>query len=438
MPLIIGDDETTECFLDRLTESAKGSGGEALAPGILVQALSHEALGKSQSKLREEKRARAAAKAEKDEEKRAAKAEKDEEGQLRRARQAMAAAAAAADCASLNLESLPPLATNYLGGAASAEARLWLSSSTRAAGSFRESLPPELAAQLLLDPDFQPGNRPLIFDRGAGQWVFKESSTFKRKQSQAQMPTKDGQIADRWHSSGGLRFSRDLPRPAPRVRRRYGVIEERLLQASETQSGRVTKSITYSFHAYTLLVEGSGISGSGGPGPDEDISVRLYHVVIRRPPATARLPRQPRSSAAVPKQEAQSQVGGGSGAAIVPGFDEELTWSGGGGDGGSSPLSLLGSDCYLGSTPNPAGDGDADGLLTVVDWQSEMHDGATHGAGRSRKRARSDIGDGLAVGDWSDAKPSWYGWIPGGGRMDTLDGGSCGSQRDDDTDGCYS
>eukprot|EP01051_Picozoa_sp_SAG22_P014782 SAG22_NODE_1843_length_3455_cov_2.608760_3_plen_71_part_00 len=52
MPLIIGDDETTECFLDRLTESAKGWGcGEA--PGILLQALSHEALGKFKSKLRE-------------------------------------------------------------------------------------------------------------------------------------------------------------------------------------------------------------------------------------------------------------------------------------------------------------------------------------------------------------------------------------------------
>eukprot|EP01051_Picozoa_sp_SAG22_P012582 SAG22_NODE_1321_length_4757_cov_1.980678_2_plen_75_part_00 len=42
--------------MDRLTESAKGSGGEALAPGILLQALPREALGKFCSKLDEEKR----------------------------------------------------------------------------------------------------------------------------------------------------------------------------------------------------------------------------------------------------------------------------------------------------------------------------------------------------------------------------------------------
>jgi hypothetical protein len=88
----------------------------------------------------------------------------------------------------------------------SAEAQQWLAAA-HSAGNYRQSMPPAFAEQLLRDSTFQPGPRPRTFDAAtATGWVFKESIHTTRTVRQIRSNN-----ADRWHSSGGKKASRDLP-----------------------------------------------------------------------------------------------------------------------------------------------------------------------------------------------------------------------------------
>jgi hypothetical protein len=142
-------------------------------------------------------------------------------------------------------------------------AERWIAD-THYSGNHRESMPPAFAAQLLRDPSFQPGPRPRQFDPAtAKMWVFKESvDTVEEVKCNRLKSDKKNQLmpADRWHSSGGKKSSRDLPSAAPVIRRRYGAIE------------RKTKAV-FAFNAYSSLVDSDS---------NEDKGVVLYHVVERR------------------------------------------------------------------------------------------------------------------------------------------------------------
>lgn len=171
---------------------------------------------------------------------------------------------------------------------AAMEAHQWIAD-TRAAGKFRESMPPHVARQLILDTSFQPGVRPRAFSRENGSWIFKESTvmaetirTFRHNTDHAEENTPP---PDRWHSSGGRKSSRDLPAPNPLIRRRYGSIER-------------AKVPIYAYHEYSIISpksdEYSIISPKSEKSDEkneglvvdgeivEDRRIILFHVVERR------------------------------------------------------------------------------------------------------------------------------------------------------------
>ncbi len=128
-------------------------------------------------------------------------------------------------------------------------------------------LPAAVAGELLQDDDFQPGPRPRVFSDPDACYIFKEHLGHRTAVY--------GQQQDRWHNSGGVKGSRDLPIVGPVVRRRYGS----LIPAG------AAKSAGLRYHEYALLkVDGSG-------SMTEDGTVRLFHVMPRRDdsssPATA-------------------------------------------------------------------------------------------------------------------------------------------------------
>jgi hypothetical protein len=94
------------------------------------------------------------------------------------------------------------------------EAQRWILRENLVSGQHRESMPPAYAKALLNDPTFQPGPRPRTFDPAAtNTWVFKESANTAEevRLNRARRNGKTPMRADRWHSSGGKKSSRDLP-----------------------------------------------------------------------------------------------------------------------------------------------------------------------------------------------------------------------------------
>eukprot|EP01043_Picozoa_sp_COSAG02_P053793 COSAG02_NODE_5994_length_3885_cov_2.425251_5_plen_291_part_00 len=119
-------------------------------------------------------------------------------------------------------------------------------------------LPAAVAGELLQDADFQPGPRPRVFSDSDSCYIFKEHLGHRTAVY--------GQQQDRWHNSGGVKGSRDLPLVGPVVRRRYGS----LIPAG------AAKSAGLRYHEYALLkADGSG-------SMTEDGTVRLFHVMPRR------------------------------------------------------------------------------------------------------------------------------------------------------------
>jgi hypothetical protein len=126
-------------------------------------------------------------------------------------------------------------------------------------------LPAAVAAELLQDAGFQPGPRPRVFSDPDGCYIFKEHLGHRTAVY--------GQQQDRWHNSGGVKGSRDLPLADPVVRRRYGS----LIPAG------AAKSAGLRYHEYALLkVEGT-------ESVTEDGTVRLFHVMPRRDDSNAHL-----------------------------------------------------------------------------------------------------------------------------------------------------
>ena len=139
------------------------------------------------------------------------------------------------------------------------------------AGVIDKALPAELAFALLDSTNFEPGARPAIFDADKAQFLFKEL-TVGGKPSKPGGP--DATKADRWHNSGGIKGSRDMPPNLPLVRRRYGAV----VQADGSKGFR--------YHEYTRvrIVESLAIDGSGRMERTiaEDRSVVLFHVMPKR------------------------------------------------------------------------------------------------------------------------------------------------------------
>jgi hypothetical protein len=120
-------------------------------------------------------------------------------------------------------------------------------------------LPAAVAGELLRDVDFQPGPRPRVFSDPDACYIFKEHLGHRTAVY--------GQQQDRWHNSGGVKGSRDLPLVEPLVRRRYGS----LIPAG------AAKSAGLRYHEYALLkTDGTDASMT------EDGTVRLFHVMPRR------------------------------------------------------------------------------------------------------------------------------------------------------------
>ena len=125
-----------------------------------------------------------------------------------------------------------------------------------------QQLPPELASALLNDDSFEPGNRPTIFSPANKQFLFKERT------GGARMPgdTKDSG-GDRWHNSGGVKGSRDMPLDVPLVRRRYGSIIKHCK----------VKDFRYHEYSRVRIIEIGNTRTF-----EEDRSVILFHVMIKR------------------------------------------------------------------------------------------------------------------------------------------------------------
>jgi hypothetical protein len=157
-----------------------------------------------------------------------------------------------------------PVSSVIVSSSVSAEAQQWLAAA-HAADNYRQSMPPAFAKQLLRDSTFQPGPRPRTFDAATTTgWVFKETIDTAQTVRQSRCNSDESVMpADRWHSSGGKKASRDLPTQVPLVRRRYGAIER-------------TKVAMYAFNAYTSLVNKTD------ENDEEDRQVVLFHVLQRR------------------------------------------------------------------------------------------------------------------------------------------------------------
>eukprot|EP01052_Picozoa_sp_SAG31_P006415 SAG31_NODE_295_length_18239_cov_15.063065_5_plen_908_part_00 len=156
-------------------------------------------------------------------------------------------------------------------------ARGWIMEGS-STGQFREAMPPQFAADLILDASFQPGVRPCrVLEMGDSARVFKESrEMLVSVRAQRKMQGDKQQLNDRWHSSGGVSQSRDLPKEAPVVRRRYGTIQ------------RDNRAI-FSYHEYSLL-RSSEAEGSSGQTVVEDRTVVIFHVLDRRSAQRLKMP----------------------------------------------------------------------------------------------------------------------------------------------------
>lgn len=130
-------------------------------------------------------------------------------------------------------------ASTWAGGDYEEQKRLafaWVEANNSGGYAKRESMPPLIAQLLLREPSFQPGPRPPVFDPKGGQWVFKEvldglgdPAAERRRGNARRTMARDAFApkADRWHVSGGLKNSRDLPLDRPVVCRRYGTLVPR-------------------------------------------------------------------------------------------------------------------------------------------------------------------------------------------------------------------
>eukprot|EP01051_Picozoa_sp_SAG22_P003197 SAG22_NODE_153_length_17315_cov_69.981935_1_plen_844_part_00 len=172
-----------------------------------------------------------------------------------------------------------------------------------------QPLPPELASMLLHDESFEPGPKPVRFDPSAGKFLFKERVGFV-KAAAADPAAAAAAQADRWHNSGGVQGSRDMPKGGalpppplcvcravifhtgscsapclcvcvracvcasaaakPLVRRRYGSIVQ-----------HPNRSKDFRYHEYTLVRTTVGPDGRSVL-VEEDRSVILFHVMISR------------------------------------------------------------------------------------------------------------------------------------------------------------
>ena len=137
------------------------------------------------------------------------------------------------------------------------------------AGVIEKALPAELAFALLDSRNFEPGPRPVLFDPTQGQFLFKEK-TIQGKP--LKLGGSDAASADRWHNSGGVKGSRDMPPELPLVRRRYGA----LVQADGSKGFR--------YHEYTRvrIIEALAGSGQMERTVTEDRSEVLFHVMPKR------------------------------------------------------------------------------------------------------------------------------------------------------------
>jgi hypothetical protein len=139
------------------------------------------------------------------------------------------------------------------------------------AGIIEKALPAELAFALLDSSNFEPGPRPALFDAAQGQFLFKE----KTVQGKPLKPGgSDAARADRWHNSGGVKGSRDMPPELPLVRRRYGAV----VQADGSKGFR--------YHEYTRVRIIEALAGDGSGQMErtvtEDRSEVLFHVMPKR------------------------------------------------------------------------------------------------------------------------------------------------------------
>ena len=139
------------------------------------------------------------------------------------------------------------------------------------AGIIEKALPAELAFALLDSRNFEPGPRPALFDAAQGQFLFKE----KTVQGKPLKPGgSDAARADRWHNSGGVKGSRDMPPELPLVRRRYGAV----IQADGSKGFR--------YHEYTRVRIIEALAGDGSGQMErtvtEDRSEVLFHVMPKR------------------------------------------------------------------------------------------------------------------------------------------------------------
>ena len=104
------------------------------------------------------------------------------------------------------------------------------------------------------------------------QWLFKEDVQTAPVRAKH---TRDDKRADRWHNSGGVCGSRDMPikgsDATPIVRRRYGSIVR-------------NKKIAYRYHEYSQLHVHQDKSASGAKSTriEEDRSTTVFHVMPKR------------------------------------------------------------------------------------------------------------------------------------------------------------
>jgi hypothetical protein len=142
-----------------------------------------------------------------------------------------------------------------------------------------KALPAELAFALLDSGRYQPGARPAVFQPADSCWLFKEcpqspsgdsggngnsgggggggGSGIDVRRSAPRGPASPGGTeaikADRWHNSGGVKGSRDMPPKQPLVRRRYGSVV----------SGTDGKKKGFRYHEYTRVRAGRFHLGIG-------------------------------------------------------------------------------------------------------------------------------------------------------------------------------
>jgi hypothetical protein len=134
----------------------------------------------------------------------------------------------------------------------------------------QKPLPPEIAARMLLDENYQPGKRPGSFISKDGQWIFKETGRVLGIRKKGDRNKEDK--SDRWHNSGGVRGARDMPVKGsgrPIVRRRYGSVARQGV-------------IMWRFHEYSLLNVVADPTTEDGQRVVEDRSTVVFHIMPKR------------------------------------------------------------------------------------------------------------------------------------------------------------